>query len=47
MVNLKKQSEPPQGVCKKLGIVSPPEILSKLNRLERVLISLRKLFKKS
>ena len=44
--HLKKQSEPPQAVWNKLGIVSPPEILSNLNRLERVSISRGILFKK-
>ena len=32
--HLKRQSEPPQTVWNKLDIVSPPEILSNLNRLE-------------
>ena len=44
--HLKKQSEPPQAVWNKLDIVTPLEILSNLNRLERVLISRRILFKK-
>ena len=44
--HLKKQSEPPQAVWNMLDIVYPPEILSNLNRLERVLIFHRILFKK-
>ena len=44
--HLKKQIEPPQAVWNNLDIVSTPEILSNLNRLERVLISRRILFKK-
>ena len=37
--HLKKQSEPPQSVWNTLNILSPPETLSNLNRIERVLIS--------
>ena len=44
--HLKKQSEPPQAVWNKLDIVSPTEIFSNLNRLQRVSISRRILFKK-
>ena len=35
--HLEKQNEPPQAVWDKLDILSPPEILLNLNRLERVL----------
>ena len=44
--HLKRQNKPPQAVRNKLDIASPPEILSNLNRLERVSISRRILFKK-
>ena len=44
--HLKKQSEPPQALWNKLDIVSPTEIFSNLNRLQRVSISRRILFKK-
>ena len=44
--HLKRQNEPPQAACNKLNIASPTEILSNLDRLERVLISRRILFKK-
>ena len=44
--HLKKQSEPPQAVWNKLDIVSLTEILSNLNRREKVSISRRILFKK-
>ena len=44
--HLKINSEPPQAAWNKLDIASPREILSNLNRLERVLISRRMLFKK-
>ena len=44
--HLKKHSEPPQAAWNKLDIAPPPEILSNLNRLERVFISRRMLFKK-
>ena len=44
--NLKKSCIPVQAVCNKLHIFLPPDELKKLNRLERVLISQRILFKK-
>ena len=43
---LKKKKMPPQAVCNKLNIQSIPCELKNLNRLERVLISRRLLFKK-
>ena len=43
---LKKQKISVQAVCNKLNIFAVPEILLNLNRLERVLISRRTLFKK-
>ena len=44
--HLKRQNEPPQAVWNKLDITSSAEILSNLDRLERVLISRRILLKK-
>ena len=44
--HLKRQNELPQAVWNKLDVASPPEILSNLDRLERVLISRRILFRK-
>ena len=43
---LKKQKIPPQAVWNKLEVFMVPEVLSNPNRLERVLISRRILFKK-
>ena len=44
--HLKKQKVPPQAVWNKLEVFRIPEVLSDLNRLEKVLISRRILFKK-
>ena len=44
--NLKNSCIPVQVVCNKLHIFLPPDELTNLNRLERVLISQRILFKK-
>ena len=43
---LKKKKIPPQDVCNKLNIQTVPCELKNLNKLERVLISRRLLFKK-
>ena len=45
-IYLRKQKKPFEAVCNKLNIFLLPEILLNLNRLERVLISRRILFKK-
>ena len=44
--HLKKQKVPPQAVWNKLEVLRIPEVLSDLNRLEKVLNSWRILFKK-
>ena len=44
--HFKKQKIPPQAVWNKLGVYDVPNILADFNRLERVLISRRFLFKK-
>ena len=44
--NIPKQKTPAQAVWKKLVIFPVPDVLFKLKRLEKVLISRRTLFKK-